>query len=138
MKLQRLIQNEHGTYGALADDENEPMCRTLELPWKHNQPQVSCIPAGTYKCFRRYSGHFNCEVFEIGGVPGRSDVLLHPANYTSELRGCVALGTSFADLNGDGVQDLAQSREAFDAFMERMRGVETFSLSIADVLPAAA
>lgn len=138
MKLRRLIQNEKGTYGALSDDENEPICRTLELPWKDNQPQVSCIPAGSYTCFRRHSDHFQCEVFEIGGVPGRSDVLLHPANYASELRGCVALGTSFVDLNGDGVNDLASSRVAFDAFMHRMQGVHSFTLSIADVLPGAA
>lgn len=133
MKILRLDQNANGTYGMLAQDDNKEICHTLELPWKDNAHGVSCIPAGTYTCFRRHSDHFNCEVFEIGGVPNRSDVLLHPANYTSELRGCVALGTSFADLNGDGVQDLASSRVAFTAFMERMHGINSFALTITDV-----
>lgn len=138
MKLIRLDQNAHGTYGILADDDNKEVCHTLELPWRDNARGVSCIPAGTYTCQRRHSEHFQCEVFEITGVPGRSDVLLHPANFTSELRGCVALGTSFADLNGDGVKDLAASRVAFTAFMGRMRGVNGFTLSIADVITAEA
>lgn len=139
MKLIRLDQNARGTYGILAEDDHKEVCHTLELPWRDNARGVSCIPAGTYTCQRRHSEHFQCEVFEITGVPDRSDVLLHPANFTSELRGCVALGTSFADLNGDGVQDLAASRVAFKAFMELMRGVNAFVLTIADVaLPVAA
>ena len=135
MRILRLDQNAQGTYGILCDDDKKEWCKTLELPWQDNQTGVSCIPAGTYQCFRRHSEHFNCEVFEIGGVPNRSDVLIHPANYTSQLRGCVALGTSFADLNGDGTTDVASSRKAFDAFMQRMHGVNGFALTITDVAP---
>lgn len=139
MRIIRIDQNLRGTYGMLTTDDGKEICHTLELPWKDNAPRISCIPSGTYACHRRFSQHFQCEVFEITRVPGRSDILMHPANYTSELLGCVALGSSFADLNGDGVKDLASSRVAFKAFMELMRGVETFTLTIADVaLPVAA
>jgi hypothetical protein len=137
MRLQRLEQNDAGTYGLLLTDDEREVCHTLELPWQNNAPRISCIPAGTYTCRRRWSNHFKLEVFEITGVPGRSDILMHPANYTRELLGCVALGTSFVDLNGDGVNDLASSRVAFTAFMKMMNGVQSFTLTVSDPPPVA-
>ena len=132
MKLQRLDHTAAGTYGHLLTDDEKELAHTLELHWENNERGVSCIPAGTYTCRRRFSNHFQREVFEITGVPDRSDVLIHPANFVSELRGCVALGSSFADLNGDGVKDLASSRLTFDAFMRLMAGAQSFALTVAE------
>lgn len=132
MKIRRLHQPDAiaPTFGHLVDDDETIVCCTMELPWHDNEPQISCIPPGKYTCKRRPSPHFQCDVFEIRGVPGRSLILLHPANYIRELRGCVALGESFADLNADGVTDLASSRKAFEAFMASKAGVSTFVLDV--------
>ena len=139
MNIMRFDLTSGGTYGMLLTDDRKEICKTLELPWKDNLPRISCIPTGTYTCHRRFSHHFQLEVFEITGVPGQADILMHPANYTSELLGCVALGTSFADLNHDGVQDVASSRDAFTAFMQRMQGIDSFTLTVSDVpIPGAA
>jgi len=68
----------------------EEICRTLELPWKDNQPGISCIPEGHYPLRRRFSPRFKNH-FEILGVPGRKYILFHAGNDAlKELRGCIA------------------------------------------------
>lgn len=65
-------------------------CFTIELPWLHNQKQISCIPEGNYLLGRRYSPRFK-DHFLVTPVPGRSFILLHPANDArKELKGCIA------------------------------------------------
>jgi len=78
-----------GTNGILTID-NSFQCYTIELPWRENLPQVSCVPEGRYELKRRYSSRFKAHLW-VCGVPGRSLILLHPANdATKELEGCIA------------------------------------------------
>lgn len=132
MKLYRREQTDRETLGHLCTDEERLVCVTLERPRLDNRPMVSCIPAGTYTCRRRHSPHFNCDVFQIMDVPGRDFIEIHPANYVHELEGCVGLGRSFADLDGDGVMDVESSRVAFDKFMREMAGTDSFELEVLD------
>ena len=83
----------YGTNGVLRqaqDGKYSIICYTIELPWKNNQPQISCIPEGSYELKKRYSqkhGHH----LQVLNVPGRNLILLHPANDAlKELKGCVA------------------------------------------------
>jgi len=46
--LTRLRQSDQGTEGILTVPELGFACFTLELPWRGNRPNVSCIPPGTY------------------------------------------------------------------------------------------
>lgn len=95
---------------------------TLELPWKNNIPNVSAIPSGTYKCRYTFSPRFLKYTYEIVGVPNRSGIRIHSANYVSQLNGCVALGNKLQDINGDGKLDTVDSRNAitaFENFMEK-------------------
>lgn len=55
---------------------------------------------------------------EILGVPGRSGLRIHVANYTRQLEGCVAPGYSFTDLDKDGKLDIAESTKAYDALVD--------------------
>lgn len=89
--------------------EIKQIFKTLELPWKDNESQVSCIPPGLYEVKRRKSEKFG-DHFHIQDVPNREWILIHAANYYSQLRGCIAVGNAFADLNGDKVLDLTDSR----------------------------
>lgn len=82
---------EEGTNGLLTMGSNStPLCHTIELPWRDNQPNRSCIPLGTYVLRKRYSNKFRWHI-EVTNVPGRSLILIHPANHaTRELKGCIA------------------------------------------------
>lgn len=63
---------------------------TLELPWRDNQRNISCIPEGFYPLVERRSARFAHHML-IDQVPNRDLILLHPANDASkELRGCIA------------------------------------------------
>jgi hypothetical protein len=132
MKLQRLIQTDAETCGHLLTDEDQLICVTLERPWKNNERNVSCIPAGTYTCKRVHSPHFGCEVFQIMNVQHRDNVLIHFGNYVQNSEGCVLVGTSFADINSDGVMDQTASQQAFKKFMSVMTGHPIFTLTVVD------
>jgi hypothetical protein len=82
---------------------------TLELPWRDNQRRVSCIPPGTYKGVKHTSPKFG-QCVHITGVPERSEILIHPANRVDQLLGCIAPGMLSADLNGDGLEDVTNSK----------------------------
>jgi hypothetical protein len=63
---------------------------SLELPWKDNLTQVSCIPEGRYELVKRWSPKFNRHL-QIMNVSRRRNILIHPANDAMhELKGCIA------------------------------------------------
>lgn len=66
---------------------------SLELPWKDNAENISCIPEGIYQI--RYSEkHRIGELYfyEILDVPNRTYIYIHVANFTSQILGCIAAG----------------------------------------------
>lgn len=87
----RLIRSysEKGVNGKLYLHDQQ-ICFTIELPWNNNQAQISCIPEGIYPLHKRYSARFKWHL-HLQDVPGRSMILIHPANHAMlELRGCIA------------------------------------------------
>ena len=94
-RLQRAPSTDQGTFGVLTFGTQT--VRTLELPWRDNRRQVSCIPPGTYRCSIVQSPKFG-RVYHLASVPGRSAILIHSANldgdvakgYTTQLQGCIA------------------------------------------------
>lgn len=91
LSLKRLFPKETYTIGKLFIDDVY-FSDTLELPWKDNEPMVSCIPPGTYPVKMLYSPSFKRALPHILDVPGRSSILIHPANWPSDLKGCVGVG----------------------------------------------
>lgn len=82
-------QFEKGTYGVLFVD-GQFVCFTIELPWKDNARNVSCIPDGCYELELWFTDRFKHHLV-VRDVPGRSGILIHPANDAfKELRGCIA------------------------------------------------
>lgn len=103
-----LIRTYHpqGTNGELLLN-GDKVCSTIELPWKENKPNVSCIPEGRYELKKRYSPRFGKHLI-VMNVPGRSFILLHAANHAlKEMRGCIAPVTN---VTGAGTGE--QSRKA--------------------------
>lgn len=90
MKLE-LIRKYHpeGTNGRLVLG-GLTICATIELPWRNNEHGRSCVPEGRYQLVKRYSPKFKWHLM-LKDVPGRSLILLHPANDAlQELKGCIA------------------------------------------------
>ena len=109
--LIRLQNDLNQTLGILQffDQENKLLeCKTMELPWRDNQRNVSCIPSGTYQVRKHVSPKFG-ETFHVLDVPGRSEILIHTGNYNRDTLGCILPGAKFADINGDGLKDVTSS-----------------------------
>ena len=73
----------------------EWLCDTLELPYKDNQRNISCIPAGQYKVRLRTARESSTRDYLhllIQDVPNRDFVLVHVGNKSSDSRGCVLVG----------------------------------------------
>jgi hypothetical protein len=74
----------------------EFISHTLELAWKNNQKNVSCIPRGEYKCkvrLARESASREYVHLIIEDVENRSYVLFHRGNVPSDSKGCILTGT---------------------------------------------
>lgn len=84
---------------------------TVELPWRENRRNISCIPTGTYNVLPRHTidrGHH----FILEGIRNRSGVLIHAGNFYTEIRGCILVGLNHADINKDGELDVVESKKA--------------------------
>jgi hypothetical protein len=93
--LQRTTSSDQGTFGVLVFGSTR--VHTVELPWRDNRVQRSCIPVGIYRCRLVTSPKFG-RVYHVQDVPGRSAVLIHAANFAgdvdlgwaTQLHGCIA------------------------------------------------
>ena len=90
---------------------NGKVYQTLELAWKNNAKQISCIPKGTYKARIRLSNKYG-EHFHILNVPNREFILIHHGNYHTDILGCILVGKGLSDINKDGRLDVTSSRQA--------------------------
>lgn len=145
LTLQRLEQNDFATYGQITDEEQKALCVDLELPWKDNQHDVSCIPAGTYHVKRRLAAttRHGYDVFELQNVPDRGDVQMHIGCLPRDTDGCILFGTAFGWVDyadgrpGARGHGVTRSKDAYDAFMHYMTGIDEFMLAVKDVSAAA-
>ena len=85
----------------------------LELPWRGNSKEISCIPTGTYKISPELTTSLGW-VLRLHNVPGRDGVLIHAGNYPRNTHGCILCAMTLDDIDGDGVADASRSRVATD------------------------
>lgn len=129
--LIRLIDDGTQTLGRLDVHDGTNLiwsCKTVELPWVGNQRNVSCIPVGKYNCVWSYSPAFKRNLFLVDGVVGRSGIRIHVANFVHQLRGCIAVGYNYQDIDKDGNLDVEMSGICLEAFNDLM--TEKFELII--------
>lgn len=88
--------------------------KSVELPWRNNRRNVSCIPADSYEAIAINRGSNGDYAIWLQNVPGRSEILIHTANFVYQLQGCIAPGTDFKHLDRDGVIDIANSRKVME------------------------
>lgn len=82
------------------DAERIPICLSLELPWRENAKNISCIPLGIYTCSPEWNSDYGRHIYRVHNVPDRSGILIHPYNLVSEARGCIAPGMAFDPVKG--------------------------------------
>lgn len=119
--LLRHRHNDIETFGSifLHESPNEVafQCPTLELPWRNNEPFHSCIPdtpgMDSYTLKLRWSKTHK-QHFAVSGVPGRTDILIHPGNFFHDTEGCILPGSGYRDIDGDGKMDVINSRTTLD------------------------
>jgi len=119
--LDRKVFDDIQTRGKLYVVNNEELkeqyrCLTLELPYVENQYQISSIPRGVFRCKKRYSEKYG-EHIHILNVPDRDMILIHIGNFHHETKGCVLVGDSYEDINGDGHLDLLNSRKTLEKLL---------------------
>lgn len=123
--LTRYETGPEGTYSNVVTDSGF-QCYGMELPWKDNKVDESCIPEGAYQCVVGESPKFG-KVYGVQKVPGRSDVLFHPANWIRQLLGCIALGRAVGLVLG--IKGVMSSKDAIEGFMADLEG-EPFTLTV--------
>lgn len=115
--IHRLQQDDKQTLGAFVaycGTEQIFSCKTLELPWRNNQPFISRIPSGVYTAERRYSETYGNH-WIIKDVKGRSLILIHAGNFHRDTEGCVCIGRDHVDIDNDGYRDVTSSKATLRA-----------------------
>ncbi|MBS1635305.1 MAG: hypothetical protein JST26_05235 [Bacteroidetes bacterium] len=102
LTIERKSSTNNCTMGYLIAND-EVICYTLELPWADNLNNISCIPTGTYNGILRYDKADGWRI-QLENVPNRTGVQIHMGNYTSQIQGCVLVGTN-ANVNNCSVQN---------------------------------
>ena len=85
----------------------------LELPYRDNQRQISCIPEGTYKIVHHTSPKFGKSLLVLD-VRNRSEILIHAGNTTKDTKGCLLPG------NISGIDKVVSSREKLAALLRHI------------------
>ena len=108
------------------DVENEAPFSVLELPWRNNEVERSCIPAGTYILEQFFHKEWGITWF-FQHVPGRTDVILHWGNFLKDTRGCPLIATFFSI---EPTPRVGASKQAFLRFRNALRSEKKFMMHI--------
>ncbi len=87
MDRARLIRGpsrDHGTLGVLRASGLAGPVQTIELPWRENTRNRSCIPPGIYTVVPHVSPRFG-RCLLVTGVPDRSHILFHAGNLAGDV-----------------------------------------------------
>lgn len=105
---------------------NVPRWTTLELPWRQNLRNISCIPPGRHRCKRVISLKAGL-TWEIE-VSGRDGILFHVANTQDDLRGCIGVGFRFKLF--EGLPGIGESKDGFEDFRQTLKDYTEFCLNV--------
>lgn len=137
--LIRFRESDHGSLGVLSAfvSGGAFQCKTIELPWKDNKPNISCIPDGVYRCVPFLSRTFG-KVYLVTDVDGRTWILTHNGNWAGDIskglrsnsNGCIIIGARHALIYGQ--MAVALSRVTLRRFLDFMKD-EEFDLMVSSV-----
>lgn len=132
-QLIRFLECDSGTYGVLCyiteKGDSYPVFPTLELPWRHNQENISCIPPGVYRC-TKWVSPTKGYVAKLHDVPERSNVLIHVGNTRINTTGCILIGTKFGNL--EDLHGILASAAALRNFLDDHKEIDEWELEVID------
>lgn len=102
-------------------------CETLELPWKNNETNASCVPKGTYLCTLK--PFHNVMRYYLSPTGPRTGIAMHEGDFYTNTLGCILLGIHPSDINGDGQIDVTNSLPTTQNFIKFFGG-QPFTLTI--------
>ena len=124
--LTRYETGPEGTYGRLVTD-NGYECYIMELPWKDNHKDESCVMAGDYECKKVDSPRFG-SVYGLKDANNRTEVRIHAANWPRQLKGCLAPGRAVGLVMG--TKGVMSSRDALNGLEADLDAPGPFLLTI--------
>lgn len=134
VEIYRFFSDNNQTSGVcIVKDVNDfPLFTALSLERgsRDNKKGVSCVPSGKYIIKYEYSNKFDCNLWELKGVPNRSECKFHSANFWNQLNGCIALGQTYKEIDKDSYKDLTNSKSTMKAFEEVLKGETELELII--------
>jgi len=163
VRLSRILDDGTQTLGimdVLGTDENQILfsLATVELPYKGNQPKVSCIPTDNYRVVSYATGKWGNCFWLIGNEKGnyvenqisgdgftRGSILIHAGSKaTSNLQGCISPGLKFnaqtnqrGNQKGTGMYYLSpskeQSKQAMNRLVSTLWNIGSFKMEINDI-----
>jgi hypothetical protein len=137
VKILRLWNDGNQTTGTLIvyNDKGQPIFGSLciERGDRNNQKNISRVPSGKYRLVYEWSPRFKQNLWELKGVPNRSECKIHPSNFWDQLNGCIAPGVKLKDLDKDGYYDVTQSKPTTAAFQMALKGMNETTIEIIDV-----
>ncbi len=127
MLLERLIFTDQSTLGEISMD-GQYFCKCLELSCrKGDEGGRLAIDPGRYEIKITYSPRFKRDTAEIMNVPGRTGIRFHPANYYTQLDGCVAPGFR---TETNSIFESVKANDALHAEIKRRLAVAPLYISI--------
>ena len=140
LTAQRVLYDEHGIFSEITDDDGKRVMVTCEHAYASGLPDYQYLPKvmpGEYVCqrgpHRLQSMTEDFETFEVMHVTGHTGILFHWGNWNEDSRGCFLTGQSIAKAEHNGEADVelvTKSRETFKKFMDRMKGIDEFALTV--------
>lgn len=103
---------------------------SLEPGWNNNTVGKSCVPKDMYEVVLEWSEKYERLLWEIKGVPNRSEAKFHSLNYYFDSEGCPGLGFKFKDINHDGFLDIIKSVDTMKLFHKALSGYKKATLII--------
>lgn len=136
LSFERYAEKGDATLGTFHNEKGEQLAVGLEHLWVDKNKDgvgdrsVSRIPAGSYRAFRILSPHRGYEVFQLEGVPGRSNIQIHRGNTVKDTEGCILLGKHEGEIDGETA--VLESAAAFHDFM-LANPEDEFVLTVKDI-----
>lgn len=123
LQVERKWINSISTIGELFVD-GAHFCWTIERPIATSDGSPIAIPTGIYKVQMLFSPHFNKVVPHLVDVPGRTEIEIHPANYPTDVKGCIGVGFT-RESNAIG-----NSQAAFHSLMSKLDNQSDVTITV--------
>lgn len=122
--LIRVDHNDLSTFGYISDEKLKSICMTLE------PSAADRLVAGTYTARRRVGEQY--DTFELNALDGEM-VAFKIGNTPGETAGAILLGSNYGIVAAQ--HGVTESPAAFRWFMDALRDVDVFELTITDPDP---